>query len=91
MRRFLLYSSSTSSSSSSSPSIFSGPAFVGELDDDDDENRRSKVCWARKRGLMKMWARREGEMSLPGPTRILLVARTCWMPFSVRESSVVPV
>lgn len=87
MRRFLLYSSSTSSSS---PSFFSGPAFVGELDDD-DENRRSKVCWARKRGLMKMWARREGEMSLPGPTRISLVARTCWMPFSVRESSVVPV
>ena len=38
-----------------------------------------------------MRERREGEISLEGPIRMVDVERTCWMPVWVRGSSVVPV
>jgi len=53
--------------------------------------RSSKVDWVRLRGLMKTWASFVGSISLSGPTSIFPVLRTCWMPFSVRSSSVLPV
>ena len=51
----------------------------------------SNVWCALLRGLTKTWPSLDGSMSLPGPTTISAVPRTCWRPFGVRSSSVVPV